>query len=189
MTTAQFWIYMLAILLSPLIAVQVTVYLQRHQERRQRRLAILRSLMSTRAAQMSGEHVAALNMIDIEFHGDDRKSKAVVAAWRAYLHHLNSAAPLEVWADKQQELLMGLIYSVALALDYQYDKTELKTTCYFPRGYGETEAEQVAIRKGLLALLSGRSSLLVTSPPATPSSGPPQQAEPTNPGPPPEQRA
>jgi hypothetical protein len=34
---------------------------------------VFRTLMTTRASRMAPDHVQALNMIDVEFAGDDRK--------------------------------------------------------------------------------------------------------------------
>lgn len=69
----------LATALSPLIAVQVTVGLGKRKEVRDRRIAVFHSLMVTRDAWLSTEHVRALNLIPIEFHGD-KKAKAILEA-------------------------------------------------------------------------------------------------------------
>ena len=69
-----------AVLLAPLIAIQVSVFLEIRREKRQRRLKLFRTLMMTRAARLVPDHVNALNMIDIEFSGTDAKSKEVRAA-------------------------------------------------------------------------------------------------------------
>uniref|UniRef100_UPI002AA29EDF DUF6680 family protein n=2 Tax=Serratia TaxID=613 RepID=UPI002AA29EDF len=58
-----------AVILGPIFAVQVQKYLEQFREKKQRRLNIFRSLMSTRAERLNREHVQALNMIDIEFYG------------------------------------------------------------------------------------------------------------------------
>lgn len=86
MTVNQFWFYMFTILLAPLVAVQVSEFLQKRKEGRARRVGIFKTLMATRANRLSGDHVQALNMIDIEFHGTDRRSKQVLEAWKAWTH-------------------------------------------------------------------------------------------------------
>jgi hypothetical protein len=93
MTVSQFWIYMIAIMVSPLIAVQVSEFLNKRKESRGRRVGIFKTLMGTRASRLSADHVQALNTIDIEFHGKDKRSRQVLEAWKAYLNHLNTRLP------------------------------------------------------------------------------------------------
>ena len=51
--------------LSPLIAVQVTRYLDDCNEERGRKLSVFKTLMATRAYTLSPAHVEALNRIDL----------------------------------------------------------------------------------------------------------------------------
>jgi hypothetical protein len=48
MTAGQFWTNVLALLLSPLIAVQVTVWLQKRREERQRKLWVFKTCRQPR---------------------------------------------------------------------------------------------------------------------------------------------
>lgn len=149
----------IAVLLSPLAAVQASSWLARHKERRERRLYVFRTLMATRASGLAAEHVQALNLIDIEFHGTDAKSKAVLNAWKAYLDHLsNSQVEGVVWSAKREDLFVDLLYEMSRHLGYDFDKTHIRRTSYFPRGYGDLEVDQLAIRKGLAAIIKGEAS-------------------------------
>src|SRR6185295_14020788 len=79
-----------AILLGPIIAIRITTYLERRRESYNRKERAFRTLMATRATRLSGDHVQALNMIDIEFYEKKKwkknsKNKAVVEAWMEYL--------------------------------------------------------------------------------------------------------
>lgn len=150
------WIGVVAVLVAPLVAVQVSVYLQRRQERRDRKLQVFKTLMATRASGLAREHVQALNMIDIEFYGTDRRSKAVLNAWKAYLDHLNSGGTAtEVWSQKREDLLVDLLYEMATHLGYEFDKTYIRRTSYFPHGYGDLELDQLEMRKAFLGILRG----------------------------------
>ncbi len=162
MTAIQFVIYMLTILLSPLIAVQVTQWLQRKQEVKDRRERLFKSIMSTRASRLSREHVMALNMIDVEYYGSDAGSKAVRSAWKAYLDHLNTWASGESWLERQEQLLTDLLFVMAKSLGYELDKTDIRRTSYFPKGHGDLEDDNFKLRKGLVAVIEGRSPILVT---------------------------
>ena len=80
----------IAVLLAPVFAVQVQKYLEILREKRNRRMWIFHSLMATRAAKVSAQHVQALNMIDIEFYGQKRfgirlqskSEKRIIDAWK-----------------------------------------------------------------------------------------------------------
>ena len=171
MTTFQFCVYMATILVSPLIAVQVTEFINRRREARSRRFYIFRTLMTTRATRLALEHVQALNMIDLEFGGRDSSSVAVREAWKAHLDHLNHSgdAP-EVWGPRQDDLFFTLLHTMGRALGYRIDMTDLRRLSYFPRGHGEMEAEHAALRKGLVALLDRKTAIPVITYP--PPSGP-----------------
>jgi hypothetical protein len=117
MTDVQFWIYMLMVAASPLIAVQVTELLGRRRARRERRIQILRTLLTTRAARVSSDHVQALNMIDLEFYGKDSASMSVIEAWKIYIGHLNdkTLSP-DVWVSRGNDLFMGLLRAMTRSL-------------------------------------------------------------------------
>ncbi len=171
------WISIAAILIAPLVAVQLSLWLERRKERRRRQLETFRTLMATRASGLAPDHVKALNMIDVEFYGSDKRSKAVLQAWRAYLDHLNMAAtPSEAWGTRREDLLVDLLQGMAMHLGFEFDRTAIRRTSYFPRGYGEAELEQLEIRKLLLAILRGQRGFPVYVPGA-------QQAAPAQPAP------
>lgn len=79
MTIAD-WLMIAAVLLGPIIAVQLTRYLDNKKEERERKLQVFKTLMATRAYTVSWDHVVALNRIDLEFDKDDKKEKAVIEA-------------------------------------------------------------------------------------------------------------
>jgi hypothetical protein len=151
------WISLLAILVSPLLAVQVTEYLRSRRDMRDRRLYVFRTLMATRAAGLDPQHVAALNMIDVEFYGSDRNSRAVLEACRLYLeHHNRSTVTSDTWSEKREELLIDLLQKMGASLGYEMDKVSIRNTSYFPRGYGDYQYEWQLVRKYLVALLEGK---------------------------------
>lgn len=160
------WLTIVATLLSPLIAVQVSVYLQHRKEKREQRFQVFRTLMATRAANLNPAHVEALNMIDVAYYGADRKSKAVVEACKVYIEHHNRPLSQEGWGMRREELLVDLLQKMANCLGYDFDKVSIQRTSYFPRGFGDTDWENQQIRKLALAVLKGERWLPVyaTSP-------------------------
>lgn len=145
----------LATLLSPLIAIQVSAYLQDRREKRDRRFRAFQILMATRAANLTPEHVEALNIIDVAYYGTDRKSKDVVEAHKVYLDHLNRPTALETWSPRREELMVDLLQKMAVSLGYDFDKVTIRRTAYNPQGFGDRDWESLQIRQLVLALLKG----------------------------------
>jgi len=85
MTTSD-WVMIGAVLLAPLVAVQVQKWLERWREESERKKQIFKRLMATRATRLDPSHVTALNMIDLEF-----EEKAVLERWREYMDSLLGA--------------------------------------------------------------------------------------------------
>ena len=152
------WPNLIALLLSPLIALQVSRRLDDQKERRQRKRWVFYTLMATRNARISVDHVRALNSIDIEFTTE----KAVTLAWKAYLDHLNdkSQEPA-VWGARMDDLFVDLLFSMSQALKFDFDKTHLKRGIYSPQAHGEDEQDAMVIRKALVAIARGERGLPV----------------------------
>ncbi len=156
MTIAD-WLMILAVLVGPIIAVQLTRYLDRKKEERERKLQVFKTLMATRAYTVSWDHVVALNRIDLEFDKDDKKEKAVIDAWKAYLDLLgDKIMSPEQWGVKRIDLLVELLHKMAQVLDYDFDKTHIKNSSYSPVAHGNIEEEQKAVRTGLVQVLEGK---------------------------------
>ena len=152
-----------AVLTGPIIAVQLTRYLDRIKEIRERKLNIFKTLMATRAYNVSWAHVEALNRIDLEFDHNNKKEKAVIAAWKEYLDLLsNSSISSEQWGIRRVDLMVELLYKMADVLDYDFDKTHIKNSFYSPIAHGVTEEEQASLRRGLLEVLEGKRQIPIS---------------------------
>ena len=154
----------LAILFSPLIAVQATQWLNKSKEANARRIDVFGKLMATRAITTSPAHVEALNRIDIEFYSKKNKYKKVLDAWKIYHDHLcnyskevdENENDLKIWSNKNPELLTKLLYEMSQALGYDFDEVTIKRGHYFPRGLEDLHGDQFIIRKGLADIFSGK---------------------------------
>lgn len=145
---------------SPLIAVQVTRYLDDRNEERGRKLQVFKTLMATRAYTLSIAHVEALNRIDLEFSLKRPLEKAVLDQWQQYLDHLgNQTLTGQAWADKRVDLLVELLFAMAKALGYEFNKTQIKNGTYSPTAHGRVESEQENVRQLTLELLEGKRSI------------------------------
>ena len=67
--TISDWLVILAIIIAPILAVQIQKFMDHRKEEKERKMHVFRTLMATRAAPLSPLHVEALNMIDIVFWG------------------------------------------------------------------------------------------------------------------------
>lgn len=156
----------IAIILGPILAVQIERYLARRREEKERRLRVFKTLMVTRGAVLSPAHVEALNSIDIEFDSDDQKDEEVRNSWKAYLdqlaHYPKERATEDDqkrWKERTDELLVGLLHEMSKALGYTFDKTHIKRTAYTPVRYSDVEFEQDVIRRSLVKLFLGDGSI------------------------------
>jgi len=169
MLTPDQWLAALsaaAILVSPIFALEVQKRLDDRRAALDRKMAIFRKLMTTRATQMSPVHVEALNGIEVEFYATRGPDKKVLDAWRLYVNHLNTRAgdgeALNRWVDKKSGLLIDLLYEMAQRLNYDIDKVTMQKNVYHPQGFVEIEFEQHALRKAALAVFSGERPIQAT---------------------------
>jgi len=170
---AKDWIITAAIIIGPILAVQIQRTLEIYRDKRLRRQELFKTLMSTRAERLAREHVRALNMIDIEFYGrkffntrvQTPKEKAVTNAWKNYnsvLFEKDKYRTLEPWLKECDKHFTSLLYEMSKALGYDYDEVQLKRDCYRPVAHGDVESAQYAILKGLESVLKSEKPLPVT---------------------------
>lgn len=126
----------IAILVSPIIAVLVSMRTQDRKERRQNRLQLLSSLIATRHELMlTAESVRALNLIDVVFHN----KKEVRRLWKEYFDMLHNQGLMNPpgyaqWNKKKLEL----ITEMAKVLGYGKEITHLDMDrVYSPVGLTE----------------------------------------------------
>src|SRR5690606_25172987 len=120
MTIAD-WLMILAVLSGPVVAVSLRRYLDNKKEIRERKVNLFKTLMATRAYNVSWSHVEALNKIDLEFDSKNKKEKAVIEAWKEYLDLLNNTTiPMDQWGIKRVDLLVELLHKMAKVLDYDF---------------------------------------------------------------------
>jgi hypothetical protein len=174
------WLIVCSTLLSPLIAVQVTEYLNRRRQSRDEQMRMFRTLMATRASTLDVAHVQALNSIDVIFNGRAAPQEAVRRQWKQYLDHLNDKNyPREHWETRRKELLVDLLDTMGKHLGFNFDKTHLKNQSYYPQGYGDLEAEQSALRRATFEVVSGKRPLPMWVTNLPPQPGGPPEPEPS----------
>lgn len=164
------WITVVAVILGPILAVQAQKFLESLRDKRNRRLALFKTLMSTRAERLSRDHVQALNMIDIEFYGcrmlgtryQTAREKRVTNAWKNYNDHLNQRGlyeSVENWVRDGNTLFTKILYEMSIALRYDYDEVQLKRDCYRPEAHVNIENAQLDVLTGLASVLRHERSI------------------------------
>lgn len=155
-----------ATLLGPILAVQAQKFVEIIRERRQQKLWVFHTLMATRAARLSTEHVQALNMVDLTFYGHrlfgvQRRSKreqTVLDSWREYLDHLDThfdSDQASNWRTRGEELFINLLHGIAVDVGFTFDRVQLKKHIYSPVAHGRLEEEQEKLRHLAIKVLSG----------------------------------
>lgn len=166
MTISDYFM-ILAVMIAPFLAVFVQKQIETWKSKRDVKLSIFKTLMATRGATLSQQHVQALNMIDLEFSDKNKKEREVIRIWKEYLDHLASLpkdpdenkAALPNWVDKNTDYLADLLQAMGLCLGYDFDKVHIKRGIYSPEGHTQAELEQRAIRFYALQVLSGKQSI------------------------------
>jgi hypothetical protein len=136
---------------------------------------VFETLMATRSARLSSEHVRALNSIELAFHGvrvlgKGRRmpaSQMVLDRWNEYLQHLNSgpvgnpapANEISAWVGAGHEKFVNLLEALAKATNYDFDRATVTAGVYNPVAHGNIEADNESIRKSLVQVLRGTQAL------------------------------
>jgi hypothetical protein len=150
-----------AIFTSPVIALEVQKRLDEKRAHRERKMAIFRKLMTTRATPMSPAHIEALNSIEVEFYAESGPDKKVLDAWRLYVNHVNTPIGQDVngWTLLKTNRLISLLLEMSKSLKFEMDEAAIRTNIYHPVGFVQIEEEQHALRKAALQTFSGERPL------------------------------
>lgn len=156
------WLMIVAILLAPVVAVQVQKVLEHYREDRVRKLNLFKTLMATRAATVAPQHVQSLNAIDLEFQG--KKYKGVTDSWKTYLDHLShypkdDEKQQTIWGERRVDLLAKLLLEMGKSLGYSFDEVHVRRAIYAPEAHAQFDNENWLIRRGLVRLLYGEGHL------------------------------
>lgn len=145
-----------AIIYGPIKAVKITRTLDDKRAKEQRRLQVFRDLMRTRQVQMDADHVFSLNLVEIEFYGEE----SIISAYRAYIKHLNTPLPAvdaqAKFFEDRHDLFIDMLAEIGKAVGYTFDKQELSRFGYAPVGWGNDQERQRMIQVLLLEVLAGK---------------------------------
>lgn len=148
-----------AVLLSPLVAVLVTVWLQNRKEKRDMKRWVFNTLVGTRHGPITDEAVRALNMIDVVFHD----SPKVRQYWREYYDMLGNPSLSQPEGFRQRQTKnLEMIGAMAKDLGLEKSITSLDVDrVYYPQALGEQARKAQSISDELLRVLRGTQGLVV----------------------------
>lgn len=157
--SAEFWITTAAIVIGPVIAVLISWCLQDRASNRDRKLYILRALLSTRKMQLSPDRVMALNLVEVEFHGVQKVMDAYKPLFAIYCDRPR-------WQNEDQDertrlekdlsaASTRLIEEIAKALGFKFEQLEIRDGGYAPEAYEQREKQEHEIRDYIVRLSRG----------------------------------
>jgi hypothetical protein len=172
------WAVVLATIVGPIAAVFITRWNDHRREARGRLLNLYRTLMATRKMAISEEHVAAINMIKLNFMAWNRSLKhgRPISHISIRLIHLEPKLRRSRRQDRRAELLAMLLVKIAANLGITKGEIEILHGGYAPQGWVDRDLRIATIQDYIIRLSKGESVLPVNA-----------QAQPTrnNPYPPP----
>ncbi|WP_171124551.1 MULTISPECIES: DUF6680 family protein [unclassified Ruegeria] len=154
-----------AIVIGPISAVLITRWLDDRSEAKRRRFELFKDLMQTRGIRLDPVHVAALNIVELEFYD----KQAVRAAFQKYIEHLSAPEPnssdedLNRHYDHRSDLFMDLVHQIGIVVGYNFDKRELERRSYVPKGWNDENFIQRKNAVLLNQLLEGHRPLPVSN--------------------------
>lgn len=128
-----------ATLVSPAIAVAITLAYEAYRRGREERLQLLRALLVTRLHPGDPNFVMAMNAIPLAFN-----SKKVVATYNDCISHLNSAEPTdegrrEKHLEESGRKLSTMIYNIMINLGFRTTEADVQRAGYISRAFTARE--------------------------------------------------
>jgi hypothetical protein len=126
---------LIAIVLGPIIAVGITLWIEARRRVRERRLYVLRMLLTTRHLPADPQYNAAINLIPIEFNNQPK----VMAAWRLYGERVNQHPTTEQQVDHQKRITAaqsGIIFEAMRSAGLSnLSEGDIQTQAYVSQGF------------------------------------------------------
>jgi hypothetical protein len=163
-----------AIVASPLIALGIQRRVEHGKARRDRREAIFRALWINRRRPFYIARVDALNMIDVEFFGEQRVQDAWENLRAHYFRQEHPGLNNDQIAAEREERFATLLFEISQVLGYKFGRTQIRDNIYRPQLHGQFDEMELETRRRVLDLLrSDALPIRFVEGPATPQAVPP----------------
>ena len=151
-------INIIALIVIPIFSVLLGQYLQRQAKKREDKLSIFKSLMTSRIYGWTVDSVHALNLIDVVF----AKDKKVIAQWKIAHDKLFVENPTGTELRKIKQEKDKLLKFMAESLGYKID-WEIIQNPYIPTGLTEILNNQNTFQSIQLELMQKMNHLVSSS--------------------------
>lgn len=169
--STETWAIVAATGLGPILAIALSLWRESVNAIYNRRLYVFRTLMATRRISISGDHVNALNLVEVDFY----HCADVTKAWIEYKEHLNNTNIPEddIWRENKEKLLAKLLCEIAKVLNLNIPAMDIFKGGYAPQGWAHRDAQQLGAYQFANDLAIGKSCIpiwvLGSNPPAPPN--------------------
>ena len=129
---------LLAVILGPITAVGITLWIEGRRRDRDQKIQILRMLLSTRHLPGDPSYSLSVNMIPVEFND----KKAVVAAWKTYMDCVRYTPSQENKIAHDHEIKIKqtkMIFEIMRSLGFSLSETDIQDTAYAASGMIERD--------------------------------------------------
>lgn len=137
MTTNE-WLTLLAIVLGPIGAVGITLFIEHSRKIKERRVLIVRMLLATRHMPADAQYNTAVNLIPADFNDQPK----VMAAWRRYHAAARERHDKDGQADHQKRLnaaQSSMIFEVMRSVGLEMSEGDIQTEAYVSEGFVERD--------------------------------------------------
>ena len=129
------WLTLLAVFISPIVAVLISIWVESRRRKRDGRLLILRQLMATRHLPSDPLYSQAVNLVPIEFNDEPR----VMAAYKAYQEAVQQepGEDAKAIARSSQNTVVKqtkMIFAMMQALKLKASEADLPVEAYAAQG-------------------------------------------------------
>jgi len=161
------WITIAAILIGPVGAVAVQLWIQHYNKIRDQKLWVYGQLTSNRAAWYNVDFVRAMNLVDVVFYQNkdirDKRTKLM-----AHIKKTTTAdgVILPVEWDVAKDQFAEMLDLMGKELGYEFEHTEIKDSAYYPVAHEKMDRAAIELREKGLAVLEGRAPIGVVVHPA-----------------------
>jgi hypothetical protein len=132
------WLTLGGIVLGPIVAVALTLWIEGRRRKRDQQIQLMRMLLTTRHLPSDAAYTIAINTIPIEFN----RSSKVMAAWQIYIEAVryhpspeNAEAQFKDTVAKQTKL----IFEIMRELGFKLAETDIQNSAYAAGGFIERD--------------------------------------------------
>lgn len=155
-----------AVIIGPIAAVLITRIIDMRWNRKWRKWEVYKMLMRTRGQPTSPDHVAGLNLVEVEFNDEPE----VVKHWKLMMDvlnnpeikSLNEELVKKLIADKNRHMT-NMLFEMSKSLGQKLNQLDIFEGGYTPKLWGDHQAQQKALADKAEQMMDGFAELIARS--------------------------